>query len=89
MVAFLSCNITFLAKRPLNSAYPTELITVGDHLRKTRLNRGLHQKDVAKLIGVSDETINNWENNHTSPQISKMKMIDDFLKSNHVSSETF
>jgi len=41
------------AQRPLNPAYPKEFKTVGDHLHKARLDRGLSQPQVPKVIGVT------------------------------------
>ena len=37
--------------------YPPELNTLGDHVRAARLDRGLFQKDVAKLVGVCTNTV--------------------------------
>ncbi len=40
MVAFLRLTFYFKVDIPKNPAYPTELGTVGDHIRKVRINRG-------------------------------------------------
>ena len=37
------------------------------------------QKDVAKLIGVSEDCITNWENGRSEPQIQFMPKIIEFL----------
>ncbi len=37
-------------------------ITLGDHLRRRRIELGLHQKDVAARLDVTTSTIWNWEN---------------------------
>jgi len=55
------------------------LKTLGDHLRKKRLELGLLQKDVAKILGVSQDTIYNWENNRTSPSLRSIPKIIEFL----------
>jgi len=36
-------------------------------MRKWRLERGLFQVDLAKMIGVSEMTILNWEKGRTKP----------------------
>ena len=36
--------------RPINPLYPIELQTLGDHIRKKRLDLAIEQKDVAKRI---------------------------------------
>ncbi|PIP73615.1 MAG: hypothetical protein COW89_02240 [Nitrospinae bacterium CG22_combo_CG10-13_8_21_14_all_47_10] len=46
---------------------PREFDTLGDHLRKCRLDFGLLQKDLARLLGVDKTTIANWENDRFSP----------------------
>ena len=49
--------------------YPKKLITLGDHIKVARFDRGLFQKDLAKLWNCSTETIYNWDNNRiTIPQ---------------------
>ena len=67
------------AQRPRNPAYPDELKTIGDHIRKMRLDLGLYQKDVANLIGVKTETITYWEKNRVEPRISFIPKIIEFL----------
>ena len=75
MVAFLSLTLRFSAPKPKNPAYPTELITIGDHLRKARLDRGLYQTDIANILNTSAENINNWEHNHKQPHVTNMKRV--------------
>jgi DNA-binding XRE family transcriptional regulator len=36
-------------------------VSLGDHLRRRRIELGLYQKDVAVQIGVTASTIWNWE----------------------------
>ena len=61
------CQIQLRAKRPINSAYPVELNTLGDHLRKIRLDRGLSQPDVAKILKVTTDSVTGWELNRNEP----------------------
>ena len=67
------------SSRPKNPKYPQELKTLGDHLRAKRLDLGLEQKDVAKVIGVDTCSIYNWELNHFSPAFRHYPKISDFL----------
>jgi transcriptional regulator with XRE-family HTH domain len=55
------------------------LQTIGDHIRKKRLDIGLLQSDVAERIGVSEATIYNWERNANSPQVHDIPAIILFL----------
>jgi len=41
--------------------------TLGDFLRKKRVEAGLPQRQVAEIVGVSTETIKMWEHNKTKP----------------------
>jgi DNA-binding XRE family transcriptional regulator len=73
------CCIRLKARKPPNTAYPQQLKTLGDHLRKRRLDLGLLQKEVAKKIGVNKSTITNWELNHNFPELRFISAIIEFL----------
>lgn len=50
---------------------------IGSKLKNARNNSGLTQEQAAELLGVSRQTISNWENNKTYPDIiSVIKMSD-------------
>ncbi|MGV3598253.1 MAG: helix-turn-helix domain-containing protein [Bacteroidota bacterium] len=66
-----------LKKKPIG--YPENPKTVGEHIRKVRMDRKLLQKEVAKLIGVSEDCITYWENGRSEPQIKFMPYIIGFL----------
>jgi transcriptional regulator with XRE-family HTH domain len=53
--------------------------SLGDHIRKCRLDRELFQKQVADQIGVHELTITNWERNATLPEIRYVPAIIQFL----------
>jgi DNA-binding XRE family transcriptional regulator len=54
-------GLVIRSPKPLDRAYPTELRSIGDHVRKRRLDLGLLQRDVALRIGVDKTTVFNWE----------------------------
>jgi len=54
-------------------------ISVGDHIRKKRLQSGLLQKEVAQQLGVNPWTVMNWEKGHTEPPVLAMPAIFQFL----------
>lgn len=64
-----STNTPHKIEIPLKIQEPPEFsqkpVTLGDHLRRRRLELGLYQKDVAVHIGVTASTIWNWEHNWT------------------------
>ena len=53
--------------------------TIGDHLRKKRLDLRLPQKQVAKKLSVKTCTITNWEGNATAPTYQYYGAIMHFL----------
>lgn len=73
------CHVTLSATKPRDRAYPLELKTIGDHLRKRRLDLGLLQREVAEQIGVTKCTIQYWETNRVSPAIRFRPLIRSFL----------
>jgi len=73
------CHVKLRAQRPPLAAYPKELRTLGDRVRKRRLDLGLRQKDVAEQLGVDEMTINNWERHRTRPIGRLLPAISRFL----------
>ena len=67
------------ASKPRNPAYPKSLNTIGDHIRKRRLDLGFFQYQVAEQIGVDECSIYNWESNATSPALRWMPAVFQFL----------
>ena len=47
--------------------YPIRPRTIGEKLKKKRLDMGLYQKDVAEIIGVDVNTVTNWEKGRCKP----------------------
>ena len=73
------CHIRLTGRKPPPPPYPRQLRTLGDHLRKQRLDLGLLQSQVAEQLGVDHMTICNWEINRTSPQLRLIPKIITFL----------
>ena len=67
------------AKKPVSAAYPKELKTLGDHLRKRRLELKMLQKEVAEKLGTTPCTIRNWEKNRSNPSLGFIPKIIQFL----------
>lgn len=44
-------------------------------LRAARINRGLSQQEVAKLIGITNVTLSHWENCKSYPPIQKFRRL--------------
>jgi DNA-binding XRE family transcriptional regulator len=61
------------------ASYPENPVSIGDHIRKKRMELKLLQKDVAKICGVTVDCITNWEKNRSLPQIQFYPSIIKFL----------
>lgn len=48
---------------------------LGDNIKKNRLNKGISQKDFAKLLNIPVSTLANYENNHREPKTEMLKKI--------------
>lgn len=55
---------------------------IGEKLKNARIKSKLTQEKVAEEIQVSRQTISNWENNHSYPDIISVIKLSDFY---HVS----
>src|SRR5579859_826267 len=73
------CHAILKAPRPPSDAYPKQINTLGDHIKKRRLELGLLQKQAAQRIGVNESTIQNWEGQHRHPALHCMPAIIQFL----------
>jgi DNA-binding XRE family transcriptional regulator len=78
-VALPFCGTELSAKKLKNPAYPKELSTMGNHIRKRRLDLGLLQKDVATTLGVTESALANWEVNRVTPYFTYLPKIIAFL----------
>ncbi len=50
-----------LERKRVRNGYPAEVVSLGDRLRKRRLDLGLSVVEVAELLGCREQTILNWE----------------------------
>jgi DNA-binding transcriptional regulator YiaG len=75
----LFCRVRLKGEKPKDRAYPTKVTTLGDAIRKMRLDFGLLQRDVAKIIGCDKTSVLNWEKGYNTPAKNKMSGIRRFL----------
>jgi DNA-binding XRE family transcriptional regulator len=76
------CHVRLSGPKPQQKAYPKHLKTLGDHLRKRRLDLSLLQKEAAEQIGVDTASIGNWESNVVQPMVHCLPGIIAFLGHN-------
>lgn len=61
--------------RPKPEGYPIELKTIGDHIRKWRMDNNLLQSDIASILKVCEDSVVGWEVRGTTPCIRQMPGI--------------
>jgi repressor LexA len=52
---------------------------LGERIKKWRLEQGLFQRDLAKMVGVDEMTIVNWEKEKTKPTKRNLERIKKIL----------
>jgi transcriptional regulator with XRE-family HTH domain len=70
--------IRLVASRP--KPYPEHPRTLGEHIKKRRLELGLTQAQAAKVLMINPSTVLNWETGQTTPAIPSMPAILAFLE---------
>jgi len=63
-------------KAVFDPTYPEHPHTLGEKLRKARMDANLEIKELASMIGVTPSTIINWEQGHTNPKSSLVSKIE-------------
>jgi DNA-binding XRE family transcriptional regulator len=53
---------------------------LGERIKKWRLERGLFQVDLAKMMGVNEMTMVNWEREGTKPTKRNLERIKVILR---------
>ncbi|MCG7985332.1 MAG: transcriptional regulator [Candidatus Thiodiazotropha lotti] len=56
-----------------------DCVTLGDHVKRMRLKRGLQQIEVAPVLGINPWTLRNWERKRTEPLVRHYPAIMKFL----------
>ncbi len=53
---------------------------LGEKIWRLREKRGLSQEEFAELLGVSRQTVSNWENDRATPDAYKLKLLCEVLQ---------
>ena len=71
---------------------------LGEQIKKLRIAKHLNQVQLAEYLGVTKQSISNWENNNILPSVEMLKKIAQFfgcstdylleLDTNHIFIET-
>lgn len=54
-------------------------MTLNENIKALRLARNLSQVDLAKILGVTKQSISNWENNYIQPSIDMLIRLSAFF----------
>lgn len=54
-------------------------MTLNENIKHLRLTRNLSQVDLAKALGVTKQSVSNWENNNIQPSIDMLIRLSDFF----------
>ncbi len=73
------CHVTLRGQKPLPPEYPRELTTIGNHIRKRRLELGIRQEEAAGRIGVGVNTLLKWETGWHKPTVRLLPAVVRFL----------
>jgi DNA-binding XRE family transcriptional regulator len=79
LVTLPFCHIPLRAQKLASKRYPRELKSLGDHLRKKRLDLGLTQIALGRQLGVGLSAIKSWEKNEEGPSPQHVAKIIAFL----------
>ena len=69
------CHLKLRSPKLIAREYPTELRSIGDHVRKRCLDLGLLQREVALLVGVDKTTVFNWETGRAAPNLRAIRFL--------------
>lgn len=76
-VAWPMCKMVICVQKPSN--IPQNPVSIGEHIKKRRLEQGLLQRELAEILEVTTDTIRNWEHNRRHPQKHRIPKIIEFL----------
>lgn len=54
-------------------------MTLNENIKHLRLTRNLSQVDLAKSLGVTKQSVSNWENNNIQPSIDMLIRLAQFF----------
>lgn len=64
--------------KPAN--YPHNPQTVGEHIRRKRIDLGLQVKEVATQLGTDEQSVSGWEIGHRQPSLVHLPAVIHWLR---------
>ena len=53
---------------------------LGEQIKNLRINKGLNQVEMAEILGVTKQSVSNWENENIMPSIDMLVKIAEFFR---------
>lgn len=72
-------DIELIAYKPKPEDYPSNPVTLGDHLKKKRLDENLSMEQVCKDLNINPSTRLRWENNMIEPRGESVEKLKQYL----------
>jgi transcriptional regulator with XRE-family HTH domain len=79
MPALPLCHSQLRVSKPYPAGYPADARTLGDRLRRRRLDLGLSQAALARLLAVDPWTVLNWEKGKRTPSRALAGRLQSFI----------
>jgi DNA-binding XRE family transcriptional regulator len=70
-------------KAVFNKDYPNNPQSFGKKLKKARMDAGLQIKELASIVGVTEDSIINWEKRGIMPSSKNLKEVKKFIGLSH------
>ena len=51
-----------------------------ERLKELRIERGISQQELGKLVNTSKMAVSHWESGHSEPSISQLIILSDFFE---------
>jgi DNA-binding XRE family transcriptional regulator len=77
-----------LPKKVFYKNYPEQPKNFGERIRKYRIDNGLQIKQLAKLVGVTADSITNWELRNVEPTTDNKEILEKLFRSSGYGSES-
>ena len=68
-----------MSKQIFIKNYPVSPKNFGEKLRKARIDAGLRIRELANILGVTEDTVINWEVRGRTPVGENLRKIVEFL----------
>ena len=56
------------------------MLALNENIKNLRIAKGLNQVEFAKVIGVTNQCVSNWENDNVVPSIEMLCKIADYFR---------